>query len=119
VHKIETFLTIRKPYDLVSGKEAPPTEQKALEKWDQRNKEAGAHIKICVSDEVFVEIKNLREGTKIWKVLKQLYHNTSESWMFFLCLLTCSELLAARLTCGLRNHNSGASKPSKSPWDRT
>ena len=53
VHKIEPFLTMKKQYDLVSGKEAPPTEQKALEKWDQRNKEAGAYIKICVSDEVF------------------------------------------------------------------
>ena len=58
VHKIEPFLTMRKQYDLVSGKEVPPSEQKALEKWDQRNKEAGAYIKICVFDEVFAEIKN-------------------------------------------------------------
>jgi hypothetical protein len=80
VHKIEPFLTMRKKYELVSGKEALPNEQKSLEKWDQRNKEVGAYIKICVY-EVFAEIKNLREGTEIWKVLKQLYHNTSESWI--------------------------------------
>jgi hypothetical protein len=35
VHKIEPLLTMRKQYDLVSGKETPPTEQKALEKWDK------------------------------------------------------------------------------------
>jgi hypothetical protein len=34
-----------------------------------------------VPDEVFAKNKNLREGTKIWKVLKKLYHNTSESWI--------------------------------------
>ena len=33
-------------------KKCLPNEQRALEKWDQRNKEAGAYIKICVSDEV-------------------------------------------------------------------
>ena len=81
VHTIEPFLTMRKQYDLVSGKEMPPTEQRALEKWDQRNKEAGAYIKICMSYEVFVEIKNLRDGIEIWKRLKDLYHNTSESWI--------------------------------------
>jgi enolase len=69
VHKIELFLTMRKQYDLVSGKEAPLTEQKTLEKWYKINKEASAYIKICVSDEVFAEIKNLREGTKYGRYL--------------------------------------------------
>ena len=81
VHKIEPFLTMRKQYDLVSGKEMPPTEQRALEKWDQRNKEACVYIKICVSDEVFVEIKILGDGIEKWKMLKYLYHNSSESWI--------------------------------------
>ena len=31
VHKIEPFLTMRMQYDLVSGKETLPTEQRALE----------------------------------------------------------------------------------------
>ena len=59
----------------------PLTEQRDLEKWDQINKEVGAYIKICVSDEVFAEIKNLRDDTKIWKRIENLYHNTSESWI--------------------------------------
>ena len=30
---------------------------------------------------MFVEIKNLRDDIEIWKRLKNLYHNTSESWI--------------------------------------
>jgi hypothetical protein len=51
-----------------------------------------------------VEIENLREGTKIWKVLKQLYHNTSESWILNLTSdlhnlkLSNNQEIAAHLT---------------------
>ena len=30
---------------------------------------------------MFTEIRNLRDGIEIWKILKDLYHNTSESWI--------------------------------------
>ena len=55
---------------MVSGKEMPPTKQRALEKWDQINKEAGAYIKICVFDEVFAEINDLWDGMRYENDLK-------------------------------------------------
>ena len=72
---------MRKQYDLVNGKEMPLTQQRPPEKWEQRNKEAHASIKICVSHEVFAKFKNLRDGNEIWKMLEDLCHNTSESWI--------------------------------------
>ena len=29
----------------------------------------------------YLQKLKIREGTEIWNVLKQLYHNTSESWI--------------------------------------
>ena len=62
-------------------KKCLPNEQRALEKWDQRNKEVGPYIKIDVLHEVLAEIKHLRDSTLIRKMLEKMYHNTSESWI--------------------------------------
>ena len=34
-----------------------------------------------MSDKVFPKINNSRDGAEIWKRIKNLYHNTSESWI--------------------------------------